>query len=189
MIEEIIKYDSDEAAQFVTGISGWVNRHGQFYGDNEHLARWSGATHKECEEEDCSTLIEVRGYVVCDSCRSKREEKRYLSLKERKWDECTPVYCQKHDEYFFDDLMVRDFLYENDLKPEDLRLILCQEIPWRHLDEEYFTDDMYEDCEAPTELINAIKNLNSVVAELNKRSTGIGYEPSKFRTQFNPSTK
>jgi len=30
---EMVLYDSPEAAQFVTGVSGWADRHGRFWGN------------------------------------------------------------------------------------------------------------------------------------------------------------
>ena len=46
---EMILNTSDEAAHFVTGLSGWVSRHGHFYGNDERLARYDGCTHTVCE--------------------------------------------------------------------------------------------------------------------------------------------
>lgn len=49
MSETMILPSSDEAAQQVT-VTGWRSREGLFYGNDERIARWAGATHVECSE-------------------------------------------------------------------------------------------------------------------------------------------
>jgi hypothetical protein len=81
--QEMVLYDSPEAAQFVTGISGWVNRHGMFYGngkDAEDMARWSGCTHKKCE---CGNIMEKR-WTMCDVCRERNSIERYKDRERKK---------------------------------------------------------------------------------------------------------
>lgn len=183
----IIKYDSDEAATFKTHISGWVNRHGQFYGENEHLARWSGCTHLECSTEGCTTLVEVRGYTTCDKCREKNAEDKYFSLDVVEWNGSFPVYSHTFDEYFFDGDQLDDYLqdvYSEQGTVDNPRMVLCRPVLWRSLDTEYFTDDMYEDCEAPDELAKAVDELNKVIENLNKNKTSIAWEPDIYRVNF-----
>ncbi|HAT6800607.1 TPA: hypothetical protein JAN03_00980 [Citrobacter freundii] len=48
--EKIVMMDSDEAASIQT-VTGWVDRHGRFWGGDEHQARWCGATHRKCKNK------------------------------------------------------------------------------------------------------------------------------------------
>jgi hypothetical protein len=48
--EKIVMMDSDEAASIQT-VTGWVDRHGRFWGKDEHQARWCGATHRKCKKQ------------------------------------------------------------------------------------------------------------------------------------------
>lgn len=184
---EVIKYDSEEAAEYKTGISGWVNRHGQFYGENEHLARWTGCTHLECSSEGCKSLVEVRSYTICDKCREEKRESKYFGLELVEWEEQFPVYSYAFDEYFFDSDSLADFMHDNYLNEgtfHNPRLVLCRPVLWRELDEEYFTEEMYEDCECPDELSKAIDNLNNVVKNLNETRTSDAWEPDVYRIDF-----
>ena len=45
----IIMEESPEAAEYRTDISGWVSCNGNYYGKDERMARYDGATHKEWE--------------------------------------------------------------------------------------------------------------------------------------------
>jgi hypothetical protein len=66
--EKMILDTSDEAAKFVTGISGWVSRDGHFCGNDERIARYIGSTHKLCE---CGNIVE-KMWIKCDRCRARK---------------------------------------------------------------------------------------------------------------------
>lgn len=44
-----ILYDSPEAASVQT-VTGWVSSRGMFCGNDEHMARHHGSTHRVCEK-------------------------------------------------------------------------------------------------------------------------------------------
>ncbi|EKB5404420.1 hypothetical protein OOP60_004875 [Salmonella enterica] len=48
--EKIVMMDSDEAASIRT-LTGWVDRQGRFWGNDEYQARWCGATHRKCKNK------------------------------------------------------------------------------------------------------------------------------------------
>ena len=73
--QKVILSTSDEAARHVENISGWVSRHGRFYGRDERAARWDGCTHVRCA--DCETIIPKSGLIVCGTCAEKRDVGRY----------------------------------------------------------------------------------------------------------------
>lgn len=90
-----VMYAGDEAAQKVT-VTGWRSRHGRFYSDNEHLARWDGCTHLAC---DCGAAME-KGYTICRSCRDKNRREVCETMPFKEWDGTTPLTLHDADEFF-----------------------------------------------------------------------------------------
>jgi hypothetical protein len=80
--EPVVPFDSPEAAKQVT-ITGWISSDGRFYGDNEHLARYAGCTHRKCRT--CDNIVE-KCYIYCDSCTHKQALERYNALPTKEWD-------------------------------------------------------------------------------------------------------
>ena len=158
MNEQIFK-DSKETAKFVTNISGWVDRNGRFFGENEDMARYSGATHKVCEK--CGTINKINSY--CSPCHEMKRIEKYNSLEKRQWDGKLPLYSDSHDEYFFDDDSLYDYIEERELSIEDLQLRLCKPQPMNTVDEDYFSEEMHEDFEVPKEVVEAIDSLNNLI--------------------------
>ena len=98
--EKIILAESDEAAKFVTGISGWVDRHRKFHGKSEEMARYYGSTHKKCKE--CKEAIIRIGYSFCANCQEKKDIERYNKLEKKVWDGESYLYSDRADVYFAD---------------------------------------------------------------------------------------
>jgi len=161
MDKETVLYSSDEAAKFVTGIEGWVSKNGHFWGENEHMARYEGCTHIDCD--DCGKPIEVRGYTICDECRLKKSIEKYHSMPKLKWDGEAPLYSDSGDEYFFDEDSLLDYLSENDCSIESLRLIVCEPEKFREIESDHFCDELPEDGELPSSLEIALEELNKVI--------------------------
>ena len=67
----IIMYDAPEAASLKT-VTGWVSADGRFFGSNEDLARYSGATHRRCEVSPEHKIYEVNSY--CKECHQARRK-------------------------------------------------------------------------------------------------------------------
>jgi hypothetical protein len=176
MEEKIIHYDSPEAAQFKTGISGWVSSDGRFWGNDEHMARYTGCTHMLC---DCGATIK-RGYSSCDNCRQKVAAEKWSALPYVAWDGKAPICTYDGDHYFFTEEDLIDYLDENKLNGSDIMLVLCEALTYPKLDEEYFGCDAHEDWEAPKELTEAIDKLNAIVQKLPPHSYTVG----KIRTSY-----
>jgi hypothetical protein len=159
-----ILIDSDEAAQFRTNISGWVSRHGRFFGNDERAARFDGCTHVICE--DCGEPSD-KGWLVCLSCRDKRDAVRYQAMPSEVWDGKGLIYSDATDEYFpsWDD--VDDYCYDHDITVEDLRLMICegQYLPLLDVDD-YGCDVLAEDGELPDEAIEAIEKFNETIKKI-----------------------
>lgn len=176
MSEDVkIMYDSPESARRVT-VTGWRSRHGLFFGDGdqaERTARWSGCTHTRCE--DCGTPT-PKEYTVCSGCHEKRAIARYNALPKQPWDGTTPLCMFDGDAYFFDRDELLDYCDDNDCTPDDLRLVLCQPIHLRAVDEDYWSDDLHEDGELPPEIRRAVDALN---AAIRAHARPVAWEPGK----------
>ena len=160
-IQHQILYDSDEAAKYVTGIEGWTDRHGHFFGNNEDVARYSGSTHRKCR--DCENIIPTRGYLICGTCRGKAAIGKYNARPRQKWDGDAPLYSDADDEYFFDVDSLRDHMEEHECTLESLRLVICKPQTFRELEDDYFCDELPEDGELPDSVITAMNELNAVL--------------------------
>src|ERR1700749_2919897 len=104
MTEEMVMYDSDRAAKRVTitgyrkePMTGWMDRFGRYFGDDENLARYSGCTHKTC---DCGKPM-TKGWLKCEDCRAVSARERYLSLEYVAYENTgdIPVCTQDGNEY------------------------------------------------------------------------------------------
>ena len=171
--EKIVLNTSEEAATFKTGMSGWVDRHGRFYGKDERMARWSGCTHVLCSF--CKKPVR-KGYTACDNCRLKKSIEKYNEMERKEWDGETPLYSHRTDKYFFDSDDIEDDLHFYNCSIESLRLIICEPIYLRPIDNSFFLDDMPEDSELSEEIWDAINALNEAV----KKQKPIAWEPGKY---------
>ena len=160
---KMILFDSNEAAHFQTGISGWVSSHGRFMGNDERAARYDGCTHTRCE--DCGEPVD-RGRLICPKCHEIRQIKRYAAMPKEEWDGNGMLYSDAADKYFSDWGEVEDFLEDNDGTIESLRLIICEPQYLPLLDpSDYGCDSLAEDGELPDAIIQAIENFNKVIKE------------------------
>ena len=164
--------ESEEAAKFVTGISGWVDRKGVFFGADERLARYSGSTHRHC---DCGEVIEQRSY--CKACVRSREIEKYQSAQKTEWDHKTPLYSQRNDVYLFDAGDLIGLMEELEVTdPEELELFICDPVKLGEIQSDYWDDDLPEDGELPPEVEAALEEFNAVI----RKSKPVGWSPGKF---------
>lgn len=171
-----IMYDSPEAAQFKTGISGWVSSDGRFWGKDEHMARYIGCTHKLC---DCGAKIKV-GYSRCEDCRQKVDLEKWAALPYVAWDGKAPICTYDGEHYFFTEGDLIDYLDENKLNGSDVMLVLCESIGYSEIDYSCWGDEAHEDWEPPKELVEAVEKLNALLRELPPHT----YTAGKIRTSY-----
>lgn len=175
----IVLYNSDEAARKVT-VTGWASKDGRFWGNDEHMARWDGCTHKLCE---CGEICD-KSYTKCDKCIAKQRHEIFLKTPFKEWDGKTPVVLFDNDTYFFSEDDIEYYCDDNELKPEDLRLLICEPLCLSQIDYDYWNDDLPEDGELPPKVEEALKALNKAIEE----EGTVSWWPGKFRTEYKPST-
>jgi len=160
MSKEIILITDDRAATYMTNIKGWVDSNGMFYGHKEDVARYSGCTHRLCE--GCNQPVE-KHYLRCRDCRLKKSVSDYYDMPKLKWDGKIPLYSETHQEYFFDESDLYDYLHDSGCIIESLCLIICRPQYFSQIDTDYFYDDLPEDHEVPEEICIALDQLNKVI--------------------------
>ena len=173
MSDKQILVTSPEAAKFFTGLEGWVDGNGRFWGKDEHAARWSGCTHIVCP--GCGKTT-AKTYTHCPECREKSAIARYEEKEQIKWDGKTPLYSQSADRYFMDSEDLDYYLEEEESTVEDLRLIICVPNYLSPLQEDFFCEDQAEDGELPQDVIEAMESFNEVIS----KQEPISWSPGKY---------
>ena len=163
---EHVRYDSPEAATYKTGIEGWVSRDGHFYGKDEHMARWAGATHLICK--DCGQEY-ARG-SWCVPCRRRKEQEKFLAYPEVPYADAEYPLCLFADDRFFwdeDDLL--DYMADlNDTEGDaaDLEVVTTKPGRLHLIDTDHWCDDLPEDG-LPDTITQKMEELNEAI-----RATG-----------------
>jgi len=157
---KVIMFDSEEAAHFQTGLSGWVSRQGHYWGDDERAARYDGCTHRPCE--DCGKPTE-KGWLVCIECRNLRAIKRYEAMPKEEWDGNGMLYSDSDDKYFSSWGEIEDYADDEEIGIDKLRLIICEPQHLPLISDDYGCDELAEDGELPDEVIQAIEDFNKVI--------------------------
>lgn len=160
--KEIVLSTSDKAARFVENISGWVSRHGRFYGKDERLARYDGSTHRPCES--CGKPTE-KSYLKCYSCRDRAHKERHAKRTVEEWDEKGLLYSFYADEYFRSWDEVDDYALENDVELSAMQLVICDPVYLSKIDSDYWCDELSEDGELPAAVQEALNDLNMAIQE------------------------
>lgn len=177
----IILPESNESAEYRTDIKGWVSADGHWYLD-EHIARWAGATHIHCEE--CGEIIPKNGYIICDKCRDKKDKERYYAMPEGEWVSGVPVTMMDGDKYFWDEDDILEYVYNNEIKIEDMMLVICKPVCAREIEpDEYYGDDL--PLEQRLEIVN--KGLYDKIMKVNeyirRYKPVLSWTPGKYRVR------
>jgi hypothetical protein len=168
----MVLYSSPEAARIKT-VTGWVARTGEYWGDNEHMARYCGSTHKVCE---CGEVVSQRTY--CRKCADTRALAKFSAMERRPWDGDTMLFSDSKDLYFSTVSEATDYAYDNELSLDELRLVICEpNFANEIVGSEYFSEDLPEDGDLPAELSDAFAALNEAIR---KCGTPLSWSPGKY---------
>lgn len=181
--DKIIMFNSDEAAEHRTDIKGWVSRNGLFFGDGkngESAAKYDGCTHRPCL--GCGAPAK-KMWTHCYKCREEADIKAWREMPAKKWEEDIPVYSRTLDKYFYDESQVMDHIEENGGTVEDLRLVLCQPVKLREVEDDYWEEaltleDGYADL--PAAVSDALDKLNRAIRE----ARPVSWEPGIYRVEL-----
>jgi len=162
-----IMYDSDKAAIFEERtIKGWWSvkssaaGKSRFWDKDERMARWDGCTHKKCE---CGEVHSKR-WTCCKKCRDKKKRERFNKLPVIEWDGITPICSYDDDRFFFYESDLIEYCQEHNCKPDDLMLVICEPIYPSQIDTDYWCDELGEDEEMPSDILEALDSLNEIIS-------------------------
>jgi hypothetical protein len=173
--ESIVLPDSDTAARRAW-VLGWVSRHGHFYGDNEQGARLDGCTHTICES--CKEPYPKGGWTICSSCREKRDQEHHKQRERRPY-ESGMVYSDARDEFFEDLDSAIELADDEDIKVEDLRLVLCEPNYVRPLESDYCEYELAQDNKLPEAIVEAMNAFNAAV-----KGVIISWSPTEYAVKW-----
>jgi hypothetical protein len=160
MKNELVMFNSPDAAHHRTNLSGWVSRHDRYFGEDERAARYDGCTHRECE--DCGEPVE-KGWLICPKCSEVRDTARYQTLPKETWDGVGMLYSQTADKYFSDWDEVEEYCEDEAIVEDKLRLVICEPHYLPLLRSDFGCDELPEDGELPDAVIHAIDEFNKVI--------------------------
>lgn len=152
---------------------------------------WSGATSKDmlATHDDCASCGQefekkFTNSRYCSACEFKVRKYKFSQLPYIEWDGETPVCTPDGDQYFFCSDEIEDYITDqkefDDEFPDSVDLLICEPVPLRTIDFDYWADEMHEDWEPSKELIDAVKVINAVIAAEPIQS----WLPSKKRTSY-----
>lgn len=173
---------SEEAAERLTNLAGWVCKTcRRFYGDEggaERAARYCCQKDHACGTEGCKNRAD-RSYTICDPCRGLKDIERWKALPEVEWDGETPLVMDDDDKYFFSQEDLEDYLEEQELKLDDVRLVLAED-SGKPLFEmhEFLTDYL---CEDNSDQLPDTKKIDGIVNRWIDKNTPTTWYPSKKR--------
>ncbi|MDE9558131.1 hypothetical protein KKJ06_22905, partial [Xenorhabdus bovienii] len=100
----------------------------------------------------------------CELCHAEKRQNQFNSMERQPWDRETPLVIFDTDQYFMGEDDLNDYCDEHQIKPSELQLVICEPNYPSEIDgEDYFSDDLAEDAELPTELQQAFDSLNAVI--------------------------
>lgn len=159
--EEIVMYDTPEAASIQT-VTGWMDRHGRFWGNDEHMARFAGSTHQQCDKNPDHPIRANNSY--CEACYEERQQALFLAMERQPWDCETMLAIHNSDTYFQERDDLRDYCLENNVLPEELQLVVCKPTYPREIDGcDHYCDDLPDGGDLPQALQEAFDRLNEVI--------------------------
>lgn len=108
--------------------------------------------------------------------RAKSVE-RYKMSESDAWDGEVALYSEFLDRYYGDaEQVIEEVDADSQHSIESLRIYLCDPIYLSELDSDFFLDQMGEDAELPTELLEAMDKFNEAI----KNTPPQTYYPSKI---------
>ncbi|CAK0702971.1 hypothetical protein GFB19_02925 [Escherichia coli] len=165
-IEKIVMMESDEAASIKT-VTGWVDRQGRYWGNDEHQARWCGATHRKCKiKPDVHPIHATNGY--CEECHRESRQAKFATFERVVW-AGEPLVVFDDDQYFFDVDALADYCLERSLLPSELQLLICEPNYPPEFDIEQHCEEVIPDGDdynsLPQAILDAADALNKAIKE------------------------
>lgn len=173
--EKIVMMDSDEAASIQT-LTGWVDRQGRFWGNDEYQARWSGATHRKCKNKpDEHPTHGTHSY--CEECHRESRQAKFATFERAVW-AGEPLVIFDDDQYFFDAESLADYCFEHSLLPSELQLMICEPNYPPEFDLEQHCEEIMPDGDDYYCLPQAVRDAAEALNKALKESAPVSWSAS-----------
>jgi hypothetical protein len=153
--------ETDGATQR-TDLTGWVSRHGAYFGNNEDAARYHGATHRRCEAPGCDGVTD-KFWLKCEKHRHESTMARFMKRKAITSAEIPDgnyLFLEDNDTWYPD---IEDLLED---VPEPERIILGSPVQGRCVEPDAIIETD-EELELPQSIADAINHLNKLIVQVN----------------------
>lgn len=172
---KIILMDDAEAANIQT-LTGWVDRHGRYWGNDEQMARWCGATHRKCKNKpDEHPIHDTHGY--CEECHRESRQADFAKMERVVW-AGEPLVIFDSDQYFFDAESLADYCWEKSVLPSELQLIICDPNYPPEFDIEQHCEEIIPDGEDCYSLSQQIRDAADALNKAIKESAPVSWSGS-----------
>jgi len=176
-IEKIVMMDSDQAASIQT-VTGWVARDGRFWGNDERMARWCGATHRKCKNKpDEHPIHVINGY--CEECHREGRQAKFATFERAVW-AGEPLAVFDDDQYFFDAESLADYCWENSVLPSELQLVICNPNYPPEFDVEQHCEEIIPEGEDYYSLSQAIRDAADALNKAIKESEPVSWSQGEL---------
>jgi hypothetical protein len=125
-----------------------------------------------------------RCYTICRACADKKRLEKYEGMPFKEWDGVTPLTLDDDVQYFWDEDGLLDYCEMNEIKPEDLRIVLFEPNYAWEIDDDYYCDILPEDhtlADDYPELADAIEKVNELIC---KKEKPLRWGAGKYRTSY-----
>lgn len=113
---------------------------------------------------DCGNQVE-KYRPICASCAEQKRTEKFNALPCVEWDGVTPLTLYGSDDYFFDFQSIADYAEDRNIKPADLKLLLCEPNYAGQVETDYWEDNLPEDGDF-TDIVS--DEISAALAALNK---------------------
>lgn len=148
------KYPYEENAERAT-VTGFICRGcGQFWGEDEHMARYCCCASRKCEGCDNRTQT---GRNQCSECNRKRTEQHYREMEVAA--PSLPLSVMDDDKYFFSEDEIVEYCFDHLIHPTKLLLTNCEPVKPTFFDaNDFWADELHEDSHLEADDLNKIVN-------------------------------
>jgi len=161
MTDQFIMGETD-GATLRTDLTGWVSRHGAYFGNNEDAARYHGATHRRCEVPGCDGVTD-KFWLKCEKHRHESAMARFMKRKaitSAEIPDGNMLYLEDNGTWYAD---LEDLLAD---VPEPERVVLGSPVKGRCIEPDAILE-MEDDRELPEHIAEAVNALNALIDQTN----------------------
>jgi hypothetical protein len=176
----VILPEDPAAAEYRNNISGWVSRNRHYFGEEEDLARYDGATHRKCKT--CAVIIPKNSY--CRACSFAREEIKFNAMPVKPYDGESMLYSVLHNEYFSSLDDATEYADNEDIPVGNLMLVICEKEYGRTIDPEDFFD-LPDDVDSLRDVAPVLAGLiDAVNAHIESGAECLAWVPGDFAVEM-----